>query len=149
MYTLVVNYSKGIVLACLVFLLAAGCRSAPILNVKDAPINTLSGKEPTLDQVTRAVVLAGMGLNWQMDVVKPGHIVGTLNLRSHQAVVNITYSEKLYSITYKSSMNLTIDPLWDEEIVPGQPPRLIHSNYNSWIQNLDIGIRKQIIATEP
>ena len=36
--------------------------AAPTLSVKDSPIKTLSGRDLTLDQVTKAIVLAGMGL---------------------------------------------------------------------------------------
>ena len=71
---------------------------APILNVKDAQVKTLPGKELTLDQVTKAIVLAGMGLKWEMNVASPGHIVATLNLRGHQAVVDIPYNTSTYSI---------------------------------------------------
>ncbi|MEP6958614.1 MAG: hypothetical protein ABI980_07770 [Nitrospirota bacterium] len=60
-----------------------GCPAAQILNVKDAPVKTLSGKDLTIQQVTKAIVLAEMGLKWNMVVVEPGHIVGTLDLRSH------------------------------------------------------------------
>ena len=121
----------------------AGCKgNVQILNVKDAPVKTLSGKDLTLQQVTKAIVLAGMGLKWEMVVAEPGHIVGTLNLRSHQAVVDIPYTTKTYSITYKSSRNLL--QVYKDGRVMG-----IHSNYNEWIENLDNAIRTQIIAIEP
>ena len=120
----------------------AGCPAVQILNVKDAPVKTLSGKDLTLQQVTKAIVLAGMGLKWEMVVAEPGHIVGTLNLRSHQAVVDIPYTTKTYSITYKSSRNLL--QVYKDGRVMG-----IHSNYNGWIENLDNAIRTQIIAIEP
>lgn len=116
----------------------ASCAGVPILNIKDAPIKTLSGKEMTQEQVTKAIVLAGMGLKWNMDVAAPGHIVGTLNLRSHQAVVDITYDTKVYNITYKSSQNLLI--------TDGNGREGIHPNYNGWIQNLDNAIRTQVVA---
>ena len=111
------------------------------------PVKTLSGKELTLDQVTKAIVLAGMGLKWEMNDASPGHIVATLNLRDHQAVVDILYNTSLYSIRYKSSVNLTVTP--GDEKVPGAPPYLIHSNYNGWIENLDNAIRTQFIAVGP
>ena len=57
--------NSAIVLTLIVAL--TGCM-APILNVKDAQVKTLSGKELTLDQVTKAIVLAGMGLKWEMVV---------------------------------------------------------------------------------
>jgi hypothetical protein len=115
-----------------------GC-ATEIHNVKDAPVKTLSGKELTLDQATKAIVLAGMGLNWEMDVVTPGHIVGTLSLRKHVAVVDITYDTKAYSITYKKSTNLMM-------VSDDGTPIGIHPNYNGWIQNLNAAIRTQFVA---
>ena len=123
-----------------------GCM-VPILNVKDGQVKTLSGKELSLDQVTKAIVLAGMGLKWEMNVVSPGHIIATLNLRGHQAVVDIPYSTRTYSIMYKSSVNLTLTPVGKR--VPQSPPDSIHSNYNGWIENLDNAIRTQFIAAGP
>lgn len=125
-----------------------GCM-VPILNVKDGQVKTLSGKELTLDQVTKAIVLAGMGLKWEMNVVSPGHIIATLNLRGHQAVVDIPYNTSTYSIIYKSSVNLTMTPVGKKVPVPQSPPDLIHSNYNGWIENLDSAIRTQFIAAGP
>ena len=124
-------------------LVLASCVTAPILNIKDAPVKTLSGKELTVDQVTKAIVLAGMGLKWEMNVVRPGYIVGTLNLRSHQAVVDITYDPKTYNISYKSSKGLLYG---EPEQTSGAETREIHKNYNGWIQNLDNAIRTQLIA---
>ena len=64
---------------------------------------------------------------------KPGLIVGTLNLRTHTAVVDIPYTTTSYSILYKSSVNLK------------QEGNTIHSNYNGWVQNLDQAIKRQLI----
>ena len=116
--------------------------AAPILNVKDAPVKTLSGKELTSDQVTKAIVLAGMGLKWEMEIVAPGHIIGMLNLRSHQAIVDITYNTKIYSIAYKKSRGLM-------QVNEDGTPVGIHPNYNGWIENLDNAIRTQFIAAGP
>ena len=80
-----------------------------------------------------------MGLKWEMVVAEPGHIVGTLNLRSHQAVVDIPYTTQMYSITYKSIRNLL-------HVYHGKAG--VHSNYNGWIENLDNAIRTQIIGIE-
>ena len=82
MIQLLKSGSVGIAL----MMMLTGCLGVPIVNVKDAPIKTLSGKELTLDQATKAIVLAGMGLEWEMEVAAPGHIIGTLNLRSHQSL---------------------------------------------------------------
>jgi hypothetical protein len=120
---------------CLVLIAVTGCRGGgEIYNVKDAPINTASGSTPSLEDVQKAIVTAGTGLNWSMAVVKPGHIVGTLNVRSHTAVVDIMYNSKTYSITYKDSTNLKYDA----------EKKTIHENYRSWIQNLDNNIRGRL-----
>jgi len=119
-----------------------GCSNfTDIQNVQDAPVKTLSGKGLSLEQTTKAIILAGMGLKWKMDVVTPGHIIGTLNLRNHQAVVDITYDTKVYSIMYKSSKHLLI-------VDENGNQAGIHPNYNSWIENLDNAIQTQFIAID-
>ena len=65
-------------------------------------------------------------------MTKPGHMVGTLALRTHLAVVDVNYSVKSYSITYNDSISLNYDGT------------TIHTNYNSWIQNLHKGITAQL-----
>jgi hypothetical protein len=113
-------------------LLFAACRASPIYNVSGAQVVTGTGKQVSLDEVGRAITAAGAALSWQMKTVSPGNIVGTLNLRNHTAVVDVTYDTRSYSINYKDSVNLDYN---------GQR---IHSNYNGWIQNLDRDIRAQL-----
>ena len=125
-----------LVIACLTFFALTSCRTTTIYNVVDSPVATASGKEPSLDQVTKAIVAAGTGLQWTMSVVHPGLIVGTLNIRSHQAVVEIPYTTKAYSIKYKNSSDLNYDP----------EKQTIHSNYRGWVQNLDNAIRARLSA---
>ncbi len=118
--------SLGLVLAALI----AGCRTAPILNVVDAPV--VANKPASMADVQEAIRRAGAALGWQMESVKPGLMQGTLALRTHKAVVDIPYSTKAFSIRYKDSVNLDYT---------GEN---IHSNYNGWIQNLEKGIRAQL-----
>ena len=128
---------SGILFACVVLVAVMGCRGGgQIYNVKDAPITTATGKEMTLEQVTKAIVEAGAGLTWTMAIVKPGQIVGTLNLRSHTAVVDITYNTKTYDITYKNSVNLKYNA----------EKNTIHENYRGWIMNLDNAIKGRLTA---
>lgn len=124
-----------ILVACLILIIVVGC-SKQIYNVKDAPIITVTGKEPSMEQVTKAIVEAGTRLNWTMAIVQPGHIVGTLPIRSHSAVVDIMYNTKTYSITYKDSTNLKYDAA----------NQTIHNNYNGWVQNLDNAIKARLSA---
>lgn len=121
----------------LAVVMMTGCRGGgQIYNVKDAPITTATGKEVTLEQVTKAIVEAGAGLKWTMAVVKPGQIVGTLNVRSHTAVVDIAYDTKTYNITYKDSVNLKYNA----------DKQTIHENYRGWVQNLDNAIKGRLTA---
>lgn len=107
-------------------LVLASCRMAPVYNVESSPLGAPA--DATLAQVTEAISKAGFSLGWQMNPDTPGHMTGTLRLRSHVAVVDITYDTKIFSITYADSSNLKYDG------------RIIHKNYNSWVQNLSFKI---------
>ena len=111
----------------------AACTLRPIFNVKGAPVETPGGKPPTLAEVEKAVVRAGSALGWKMQPVRPGVMVGTITLRSHTAIVDVTFDTRTFNITYKDSVDLNYDG--------GN----IHRNYNGWIQNLDKGIRAQLL----
>jgi hypothetical protein len=95
------------VMACVILLAVMGCRGgAQLYEVKDTPVQTATGKDVTLEQVQKAIIESGAKLGWIMAVTKPGEILGTLNLRSHSAVVTIPFSTTSYSIRYKDSTNL-------------------------------------------
>ena len=113
---------------------AACMRCGPIQNVTDAAVPSPGGKALSNDEVKKAIMRAGGTLGWKMDDSARGKITGTLNVRTHTAVVEIPYSTKSYSINYKSSVNL------NEE--DGQ----IHNNYNGWVKNLAKGIDAQLAA---
>lgn len=87
-----------------------------------------------LSDITRSITSAAAKHGWEMRVEKPGYIVGTLHLREHEAVVDILYDTKSYSILYKSSQNLQYD----------EKNRTIHKNYNSWIRNLNVSIQREL-----
>ena len=124
-------------ISCLVLVAVMGCRGGgQIYQVKDAPIQTATGKEPSMDDVQKGIIAAGVGLGWQMQVAKPGEIIGTLNVRSHQAVVSIPYTTKSYSILYKDSNNLKYNA----------EKQTIHENYSGWVQRLDGAIRSRLTA---
>ena len=122
------------IVASVLVMFAVGCRgSVPVYNVTNTPV-AASKPNPSLDEVGKAIQRAGVQLGWQMKETKPGLMVGTLNLRKHVAVVDVNYSAKSYSITYKDSTELQYDG------------NGIHPNYNGWVQNLDKGIRAQLSA---
>jgi len=108
------------------------CRTAPIYNVNDAPVVTTTNHKLTDADVKKAILGAGISLGWQMRPVSQGHIIGTLFLRTHMAQVDINYTPKQYSITYKNSKNLKYDG------------KHIHVNYNGWIHNLQKAINVRL-----
>jgi hypothetical protein len=121
----------------LVLVFLSGCRGgAQIYEVKSTPIPSPAGKELTLEQVRKEIVAAGVAAGWQITDVKPGELLATYNIRSHQAIVAIPYTTKNYSILYKDSSNLKYDAA----------ARTIHQNYAGWIQRLDGAIRSRLSA---
>ncbi|SVB34402.1 uncharacterized protein METZ01_LOCUS187256 [marine metagenome] len=121
-----------IVLA-LVVALGIGCRSSIVKNVHDAPMPFATENKPSIEQIKKAIIVAGSGLGWRIKSQSPGHLIGTLNLRAHKAIVDIKYSTENYSITYnEGSTNLNYDGTY------------IHSNYNGWIGNLEKAINVQV-----
>ena len=84
------------------------------------------------DDVAKAIIRAGGSLGWVIRHNGPNALIGTLNLRTHTAIVDIPYSIKSYSILYKDSADLNYTGT------------AIHSNYNGWIQNLQKNIDFQL-----
>ena len=108
----------------LALLLTACARTLPVYNVTEAPVVTASGTTPSLEQVEGAIVTACRDKEWFVDPVADGHIVATVHVRKHTAVVDILYSPTNYSIKYKDSEMLLYDGT------------LIHRNYNKWVKLL-------------
>ena len=127
--------TAGIFVASLVLVAMMGCRAGgQVYEVKDALIQTASGKEPTLEQVQKAIIDAGIKQTWIMTPVKLGEMLGEFNVQSHQIHVTIPYTTKNYSILYKDSSNLRYDPV----------KRTIHVNYQKWIERLDNEIKARL-----
>ena len=99
-------------------LLAACSTSQPIRNMAANPVAfTL-----TEDQVSGV-----------MKKEKAGLIRGKVNVRQHQAVIDIPYSAHDYSINYVSSVNL-------DDKGKGN----IHRSYNRWILGLNQAIQTEL-----
>ncbi len=94
--------SLGTIFLVLATLLFTGCTSAPIHNVSDAAY-TSTEQGVTQQDIAHAIETAGRSLGWIMKEKEPGHILATLHLRTHTAVVDIYYDRSKYSITYKDS----------------------------------------------
>ena len=111
------------------FISLSGCRTAPIYNPTDIPLNS----KAKMADVEKAIVRAGKSLRWNMKTVKPGFITATLYNRSHTAIVDITYTTKSFSIQYKDSVDLNYDG-----------NTMIHKNYNNWVTNLERKIQMEV-----
>jgi hypothetical protein len=121
-------------LGSIALVILTACTSAPLRNIPDTPVVTGSGKPVTADDVRSAILRAGNALGWVMTPNDPGLVTGRLVLRGHVAVIDVRYSPKDYSITYKDSSNL--------DYQDGQ----IHRNYNGWIENLNRDIRGNLLS---
>ena len=107
-------------------LFAAACRSYPtVYEVKNRAVTVAEGQ--TLRQ---AILQAGRGRRWMMHEVKPGLIQGVLNVRGHEVVVNIPYTQDSFSIEYVSSENMRYNPKKNR----------IHRKYKQWVRNLEVDI---------
>jgi hypothetical protein len=107
--------------------LGACNRNAPIVQETGADFIGRASLAQRADQIRAA----GASLGWRMDSRGPGLMRGTLDLRSHQAVVDIPYDQQRFTIRYVTSSNLNYDGT------------SIHPNYNSWVQNLQRAIMAQ------
>ncbi len=106
-------------------LVIAGCKTSTVYNVQHKVSHQKSS-----ETVYRAIRSAGQSLGWHISKIRPGVAQGKLILRSHVAIVRITYTRSSYNIRYSSSKNLKYD----------SQKNTIHSNYNGWIQNLEKAI---------
>ena len=101
--------------------IAACSRSAPVLNVEGA---SFQGRAP-LRQRAEQIKRAGAGCGWLMQDVQTGFIRDTLDVRGHQAVVDVAYTPATFSSRYAASNNLN------------STGSKIHSNYSSGECNLE------------
>ncbi|KLN64949.1 MULTISPECIES: hypothetical protein [Vibrio] len=116
----------------LLALLLVGCgRVQPVMNVEDTPVvYDLQNK-----QVKMAIIQAAMDRGWVVEEVAPNELNAKLHVRTHFAEIKIPYNDKFYSIIYLNSENLKASD--------GK----IHRNYNRWINNLNVDIKKQLALT--
>ena len=122
---------------CLSFILVCalaaliGCRkTVPVENAGSSmPITATAANKA---KIADAIIRAGVATNWRITPEGDGKMTGTLNTRTHTAVVTITYDDASYRIDYKDSVNL--------KYKDGN----IHPNYNKWVGTLDKNIRAEI-----
>lgn len=100
-----------------------GCRTAPIYS----PRMTFPARDPAT--VEQAILKGLANRRWLATQEGPGVIIGTLNLRGHQAIIRIEYTADSYAIRYAGSTNLLYERKSNGEEV-------IHKRYNAWMAYL-------------
>jgi hypothetical protein len=120
--------SMGMVAATVLLLAACVSRLHPVMNFEasDVPAGLSQAK------VQEVITSSARALKWKAKTVRPGLVVAKINVRGHVAEVSIPYSNKNYSIFYKSSKNLDYN---------GHD---IHRNYNRWVANLNKKIQDRL-----
>jgi hypothetical protein len=106
-----------------------GCRTSQILRI-DATL--APPPHATLEDLERAIRAAGSDLGWKIELLGRGRMKGTLRVRSHTAEVSIRYTKEILVIDYVSSENLM------------HSGDTIHRNYNHWVKNLEMRIKRRI-----
>ncbi|MCR9212173.1 MAG: hypothetical protein NXI13_00535 [Proteobacteria bacterium] len=129
MFRRLINF--GVLLVTSILLLACVERAQPIYNASSVTIPEKLRFAPISD-VETAIIRGGNREGWLMETISPGKIKGTLNIRTHQAVVDIVYTTTDYSITYAASKNLL------------HSNSGIHKNYNVWVRELETSINSSL-----
>lgn len=125
-----------------------------INNVHDQPIP----HGLTQDEVRRAINIGAAVAGWTTEDVSPGTIAATYRIRVHTVIVLISYTEKAYSIDYKTSYEMKVycseedkEEKRAKKITTGvgscpgvDEPAYIHENYNVWTEELNRGIRSAL-----
>ncbi len=108
---------------------ATAARSAvPLVEYEDVAATTSSGKVASADEIRKAFMVAGARHNWVFTEEGPNKLVGTLNIRTHQIVVDVPISEGKFSVLYKNSVNMKYGM--------EEGKKVIHPQYNNWVKNL-------------
>jgi len=115
----------------------AACASAqqPVRNFSGVPLGV---KSPiSLDQVGKSIRQAGTAAGWQMSELKPGHILGVYKIRSHTAMVDVTYNTSTFDIKFREG---------DAGLRYDAGAGTIHEQYNKWVEDLEKVIRVHVNA---
>lgn len=108
------------------------CSSAKIMNVSNTFFSS-SEKKLTMEEMGNAIKAAGQRLRWTVIEISEGKIEASISVRSHKAMIMITYKPDMsYNIDYISSVNLN------------EKEGSIHRNYNRWIAKLNKAINLEI-----
>ena len=115
----------------------------------------------TMDQISAAIEDGAQNAGWVTKEQGDGQIVASYQIRTHNVVVMINYSEDTYGIDYKSSKGMKVqctdkDYQSSKNIIitgrqscPGsEDPKYIHGNYQEWITRLKASIDHSIAFSD-
>lgn len=122
-------------------LVAHARQPVPIVDFLENTVFTSSERALTVDQVRDAITAAAQSRSWQTSRSSKGDALqATLHVRGkHTVVVEVSYSDKSYSITYANSTNMKFSN------DPETSVRLIHPFYNRWVSELREAIRAELL----
>ena len=122
------------VVVLLAVLMLAGCayKQQPIYNpVQPVP---LSAQSLPLERI-EALIIAGAQMRaWRAERIGPGHLRAAQVADKFSATVDITFDQRQFRITYRSSSGLLAND------------GVIHAHYNFWMRNLEADIRNKLAA---
>jgi hypothetical protein len=101
-------------------------RGAKLIDYTDLPAKNRVGANASKAKIKEAIFQGCLARKWVCQEVGSSLILGKIDVRHHEAQVDITYESGQYSIKYRSSQNLNYDA----------QKNTIHRNYNNWIDYL-------------
>lgn len=115
--------------------------SVPIVDYEDQMIVRADGKKLTEEEVRKAIIRAGTKRKWSLSNPGGNNVIRALyHIRSHDALVDITYTAERFSVKYHDSENLNYAKVDTPQLVHGQiinpGQRIIHPYYNDWVRQL-------------
>jgi len=125
----------------LIVLLAASF--AALAQGRMAPINDpvkVEFKSPagmTMDRLHDLITVAAASRQWKRVADGDGRMELSFTFNEkHQMRVEVGYDPRGYTVKYLDSVNMA----YREQLVDGQPARVIHKRYNQWVRELVMGI---------
>jgi len=111
----------------------------------------------TMDQIRGAIEEGAQNAGWVTKEQGDVQLIASYQVRTHNVVVMINYSEDTYSIDYKSSREMKVQCtdkdyknskniiITGRQSCPGfEDPKYIHGNYQEWITRLKGSIEHSI-----
>ena len=108
-------------------------RTEPIYNVVNHPV-PLPAQKLTADQIAQTIVASAMQYRWRVLPTGPNQMRATYDRGHEEAVIDIIFSQRFYSITFVSSVDLK------------EQNGEIHRRYNEWIHNLERTIEERLLV---